>query len=117
MWMARVEARMLHREMFEADLRITSGMRPQTPGGSSLHPLGKAIDIGVWHIRQDGTTRFLTHAEQWAFAQQLQERLGEDFDVIIEGPAALDARYRTRQPHIHVEFDPKGRHAQRLVDQ
>jgi hypothetical protein len=117
MWMARAEARALHQEMFGADLRITSGMRPPTPGGSSLHPKGKAMDIGVWHRRPDGSRRFLTHDEQRAFAVELARRLGADFDIVTEGPAAMNPAYRNRAPHVHVEFDPKGRHAQRLVDQ
>lgn len=108
MWMARAEARSLHVEMFQKDMTITSGMRKQSPGGSSLHPLGRAMDI---------RSRFMSHDEQREFAARLQATLGEDFDVIVEGPAATNARYRDRPPHIHVEYDPKGRHAQRLADQ
>ncbi len=106
MWMARVEARALHQEMFERDLTITSGMRSQRPGGSSLHPLGRAMDI---------RSRFMSDEEQWTFAKRLQRRLGEDFDVVVEGPANPDPRYYHRVPHIHVEYDPKDRHAQRLT--
>lgn len=106
LWMARGEAAALHREMFDGKtMVITSAVRPQSPGGSSLHPVGRAMDI---------RTRFMTAAEQHAFADALRERLGEDFDVIVEGPAARDARYRHRPPHIHAEYDPKGRHAQTI---
>jgi len=108
MWMARAEARLLHEEMFGEDMTITSGMRRQSPGGSSLHPKGRAMDI---------RSRFMNHEQQRKFARRLQAILGEDFDVIVEGPAATNPRYRNRVPHIHVEYDPKGRHAQRLADQ
>jgi hypothetical protein len=115
MWMARAEARILHAEMFSGvEMTITSGMRKQSPGGSSLHPLGRAFDVRV--RAPDGSWE-MTAAEQWAFAAELAKRLGEDFDVVIEGPAATNPAYKSRVPHVHIEFDPKGRHAQRLVDQ
>lgn len=107
-WMARAEARALHNKIFDKDMTITSGMRRQSPGGSSLHPVGRAFDI---------RSRFMTHTEQRMFATELVRLLGEDFDVIVEGPAAVNARYINRVPHIHVEYDPKGRHAQRFADQ
>lgn len=116
MWMARAEARALHVEMFDADLRITSGMRPQSPGGSSLHPRGRAMDVGVKFQREDGSWYHMTRGEQRAYARRLQAILGEDFDVVLEGPHALNPRYRNRVPHVHIEYDPKGRHAQRLVE-
>lgn len=108
MWMARAEARLLHRQMFNKDMTITSGMRPQSPGGSSLHAVGRAMDI---------RSRFMNTEQQRTFARLLWETLGEDFDVVVEGPAATSPRYRNRPAHIHVEYDPKGRHAQRLADQ
>jgi hypothetical protein len=103
MWMAREVARQLHVEMTKKDLVITSGRRPKTRGGSSKHETGEAMDIRVWHL---GNAQ-----NQWAFADELYRRLGEDFDVIVEGEAARDERYRDRVAHIHVEYDPKGRHA------
>ena len=108
MWMARVEARILVAEMFDDDLVITSGRRPTSPGGSSKHQTGEAMDV---RSKEWGA------ASQRMFADKLRRRLGEDFDVIVEGPAAEDAKYLTfpdgkpRPPHIHVEWDPKGRHA------
>ncbi len=104
MWMAREVARALHVEMTKKDLVITSGRRPKTPGGSSLHPEGRAMDIRVWYLDSP--------QNQHAFAEELQKRLGEDFDVVVEGPASRVEFYRNRPPHIHVEYDPKGRHAQ-----
>lgn len=101
MWMARIEARLLVREMFDEDLVITSGRRPRTPGGSSKHETGEAMDIRSreWHA-----------TDQRGFASELRTRLGEDYDVIVEGPASLDPRYQDRPPHVHCEHDPKGRH-------
>jgi hypothetical protein len=115
MWMARPEARILHAEMFPGvEMTITSGMRKQSPGGSSLHPLGRAFDV---RVRAPDGSWAMTAEEQRAFAAELGKRLGEDFDVVVEGPAATSPRYLHRQPHIHIEYDPKGRHAQRMVDQ
>ena len=100
-WYARGEARVLVREMFEEDLVVNFGRGAQRPGGSSKHARGAAMDL---RSREWGT------ASQRQFAQELQDRLGEDFDVIVEGPASLDPRYQHRTAHIHVEYDPKGRH-------
>jgi hypothetical protein len=102
MWHARGEANALHREMFGAEMGVTSGRRPPTPGGSSLHGDGKAMDI---------RTKHLTQAQEAEFARKLQERLGEDFEVIIEGEFAPNEKYRNRPRHVHVEYQPKGRHA------
>lgn len=101
MWYFRLEARLLVREMFDEDLVITSGRRPQSPGGSSRHGTGDAADIR--------SREWLAPAQR-AFATELQARVGEDFDVIVEGPASLDPRYQERAPHVHGEYDPKGRH-------
>jgi hypothetical protein len=100
LWMARVEARLLVREMFDEDLVITSGRRPRTPGGSSKHATGEAMDI---RSREWGPI------DQRIFAEELGNRLGPDFDVIVEGPASLNPRYQQRVAHVHVEYDPKGR--------
>jgi hypothetical protein len=99
--MARLEARLLVREMFDEDLVITSGRRPATPGGSSKHQSGEAMDI---------RSREWAGPDQRAFATELGNRLGEDFDVIVEGPASLDPRYQNRVAHVHCEHDPRGRH-------
>jgi hypothetical protein len=99
----RIEARQLHQEMTGRDMVITSGRREPTPGGSSLHPKGRAMDIRIWYFRDTQHIR--------EFARRLRVILGPDFDVVVEGPAATDPKYRNRQPHIHVEYDPKGVHA------
>ena len=109
MWMARMEARLLHEKMFERDMTITSGRRPPTPGGSSLHGKGRAMDI---RVREPDGTWAMTTEQQRTYAERLAAILGEDFDVVVEGPAAVNPAYKARIPHIHVEYDPKGRHAQ-----
>ena len=103
MWMARLEARLLVQEMFGEDLVITSGRRKPTVGGSSLHAEGRAMDIRSKHWGP---------GDQVAFAKALQARLGEDFFVLVEGPASPDPKYRDRVAHVHVELDPKGRHTE-----
>jgi len=107
LWMARETVRTIYADVFERDLVITSAMRPQRPGGSSLHPKGRAMDI---------RTRDLQVSEIQFLADAVREALGEDFDVVIEGRGGV-GRYRNRPDHIHIEYDPKGRHAQRLADQ
>lgn len=102
MWYARCEARLLFYEMFGEDLVITSGRRPVSPKNPrSLHAHGKAMDIRVRH---------LSIPDRVAFAERLQEVLGEDFHVILEGPGATDPRYAKSVPHVHVEYEPKGKH-------
>jgi hypothetical protein len=107
MWAARIEARLLVREMFGEDLVITSGRRKATPGGSSLHLDGRAMDIRSKHWPAEAQRRF---------ADKLQDILGEDFEVIVEGPASMDVRYQHRIPHIHIEYQPKGKHAERFTE-
>lgn len=113
MWMARSEAGHLHRTVFSREMVITSGRRPATPGGSSRHQTGEAMDI---RVREPDGSWGLSNSQQREFARLLRERLGPDFDVIVEGSAATDARYANRTPHIHVEYDPKGRHLAEQVD-
>ena len=103
MWRACDRATSLMRE-FSPDapeLVITSGRRTQSPGGSSLHPHGKAMDIRTWEAY------FKDNEAIREFARILRFDLGPNYDVIVEGPASEDSRYWERVPHIHVEFDPK----------
>lgn len=79
------------------DAVCTSARRPQTQGGSSLHPKGKAVDLRT--IDLDVET-------QRDYARAVSALLGPMFDVVLEGPAAFDERYRDRVAHLHVEFDP-----------
>jgi hypothetical protein len=106
MWHFRTLALFTVEEELGEDLRITSGRRPATPGKSSAHPDGRAADIGIRH--PDGTT--WTEEETHRVHAKLARRAGEDFDVIVEGPYATDPKYKSKPPHIHGEYDPKGRH-------
>jgi hypothetical protein len=59
----------------------------------SLHYDGKALDLRVWELEDHEDT-----------AAQIQERLGQDFDVVAEWRTAENG---DRVPsHIHVEKDP-----------
>ena len=113
MWMARFEAAQVHRTIFAREMVITSGRRPATPGGSSRHETGNAMDI---RVREPDRTWAMSGQQQVEFARILTIRLGPDYDVIVEGPAATIPRYRDRVPHIHVEYDPKGRHLTEQVE-
>lgn len=76
---------------------LTSSLRPNRPGGSSLHDSGLADDY---------RTRDLDVKLQREIAEAVAEILGPDFDVILEGEAAFHDRYRDSPPHLHVELDP-----------
>lgn len=96
MWYARAVTDNVYWDLFNRTPVITSARRPTSPGGSSLHPKGKALDL---------RTRDLKQAETRALAKILQERLGPDFFVLIEGPHATNDKYRDRDPHIHVQYN------------
>lgn len=53
----------------------------------SLHYRGLALDLR--------TRYFKTQAEKSEFAGELRDRLGEEYDVVLE------------RDHVHVEFDPE----------
>lgn len=98
-WYARSVIDVAHREATGYGATCTSAYRDQSPGGSSLHPKKRAMDVRVWAFPTDQQVR--------DFAKALRDRLGPDFDVVVEGQAAEHERYRDRPPHIHVEYDPK----------
>lgn len=93
MWHARGVVDQASRDMFGRDATLTSARRE---GQKGLHPKGKAIDIRVWNM---------STMQQRAFARLLRERLGPGYDVIVEGPAAENAKYLDSEPHIHVEYE------------
>ena len=64
---------------------ITSGTEGKH-GTKSLHYEGKALDF---------RTRFLRPIEKQAIADDIANRLGKDYDVVLE------------RTHLHVEYDPK----------
>jgi len=53
---------------------------------NSLHYSGKAVDL---------RTRDMERGEQAMYRDQMKDRLGDDYDVVLE------------KDHLHVEFDPK----------
>lgn len=107
MWYARCVTGQLYREWTEGqEGTITSGKRPKSVGGSGLHPKGEALDLRVWFWGGSAPTPGQV-SDLRAFAAELRVRLGPDFDVVIEGPAAEFEKYRKRPPHIHIEHDPE----------
>jgi len=102
MWYARGVVEDTYREIFGREVVITSGRRAPTSGGSSKHGTGEAMDI---------RSKDLSEADERILAGAIARRLGEDFDVVVEGDFAPNPAYRKRSRHIHVEYDPKGRHA------
>ena len=103
MWYARGIIDAVHIELTGQGATCTSAYRPKSPGGSSLHPERRAMDVRVWAFG-DGTDPEPVRR----FAGRLRDRLGPDFDVIVEGPAAENPIYKGRPPHVHVEYDPGG---------
>ncbi len=80
---ALIAAGNLWRE-FGQELVITSGLDGEH-SARSLHYYGLAVDMRI---------NYFTKSVQETIANELQYRLGEDFDVVL---------HRT---HIHVEYDP-----------
>ena len=70
---------------FGEELVVTS-VTDSKHGEDSLHPSGNAGDL---------RTRYFTNAIKELVAQDLRERLTDEYDVVVEGD------------HIHLEFDPK----------
>lgn len=101
----------VHREETGDEATCTSAFRPATPGGSSLHPKKRALDLRTWLFGDANTDTGKARVRK--FAARLRERLGPDYDVIVEGPAAEKPKYLTyadgtkRNPHVHVEHDPR----------
>ena len=69
---------------YGAEAVITSGVDGKHSRGS-IHYSGGAVDL---------RSRDMTVSEQLAAVKELKERLGPDFDVILEGN------------HIHLEYQP-----------
>lgn len=104
----------VHREMTGSDATCTSAYRSQTPGGSSLHPFKRAVDLRTWAFGDPTTNAGKKQTRD--FAKRLRAKLGSDYDVIVEGPAAEKAYYEKRAPHVHVEWDPKPPKAEPQAD-
>ena len=72
-------------DRYNKECTITSGTDGTHSRGSE-HYKGDALDF---------RTRHLAEGEKDKIGLEIRERLGPDYDVVIEGT------------HIHVEFDPK----------
>jgi hypothetical protein len=59
---------------------------------SSAHYTGRAVDLRSRNIAEGHRERAV---------EQLEEALGEEYDVVFEGQG-------TPHEHVHVEYDPKG---------
>lgn len=70
---------------FGFDCIVTAGIDGSHSRGS-IHYKGLAVDL---------RTRHVPAAEHQKVVGKLQERLGDDFDVVLEGD------------HVHLEYDPK----------
>jgi uncharacterized protein YcbK (DUF882 family) len=73
------------RDVANAELIVTE-ITGGTHGRGSLHYVGQAADI---------RSRNLTKSQQTNVVLEMRERLGENYDVILEST------------HIHLEFQPK----------
>ena len=65
---------------------IVTSVNDGTHGKGSLHPLGCALDIRKWNLREEHRPKVVS---------LLVKRLGKEYDVILEST------------HIHVEWQPK----------
>lgn len=67
---------------------VVTSLLDGTHSPNSLHYSGYAFDL---------RTRHMAHDQIAAASKDLHERLGPDYDVVVEGD------------HLHVEYDPKWR--------
>ena len=72
-------------EKHDVECVITSGVEG-VHGRSSEHFKGDAVDF---------RTRHLTPEQEANISSEVRDRLGDDFDVVLESD------------HLHVEYDPK----------
>lgn len=76
----------VHYEVTGQQALCTSGMEGNHIQ-ESLHYRNLAVDLRIWYTDEVGETAY--------FATELQRRLGDNFDVLLE------------TTHVHVEFDPE----------
>jgi hypothetical protein len=74
---------------------ITSGL-DGTHSAGSLHYYGRAVDLRIWKIDDNGNQVFPERRELIAMVDELRRRIGADYDVVPH-----------RHSHVHVEYDPK----------
>ena len=77
---------------YQEDVVVTSVLDGKHKDGS-MHYLGKAFDIRTWTTPYSGVQ--VTQGKKNLLCYDIQNMLGEDFDVIAE------------KTHIHIEYDPK----------
>ena len=100
MWAVRAVADEVTQGVFGRDAICTSARRKKTPGGSSLHPKGEALDL---------RTRDMPAHTQRTYRDRMKAKLGDlsdGYDVVLEGPASEDKKLQERVAHLHVENDP-----------
>jgi hypothetical protein len=77
------------KEVAGREVLITSARRNR--GDTSLHEVGKAMDVRTRDLSSDTITSYI---------DKLKGSLGRDYDVV-------DESLRVDQPHIHIEYHPK----------
>jgi len=75
----------ISKSMFDIETVITCGIEG-LHSKYSLHPLGRAVDLRIWAYDS---------AQLDALVNEVRERLGKDYDIVIE------------KDHVHLEYDPK----------
>ena len=75
----------ISKSMFDIETVITCGIEG-LHSKYSLHPLGRAVDLRIWAYDS---------AQLDALVNEVRERLGKDYDIVIE------------KDHVHMEYDPK----------
>lgn len=78
---------------YEVECVVTAGADSEHSRGS-LHYVGLAADLRTQHLG-------LTMEQKLAIREELEKRLGSEYDVVLEDPNGP-------KEHIHVEFQPKG---------
>lgn len=99
MWWCLAICAEAHRDYGCPELVVTSAVDGKHMRGS-LHYSGAAIDLRFWRYveRWEETAtgwRAELKPQYWHLIEDLRERLGPDYDVVVE------------DDHLHVEYDPE----------
>jgi len=76
-------------------ITITSGL-DGTHSAGSLHYYGRAVDLRIWKIDDNGNQVFPKRQQLTQMCQELRQIIGPDYDVVVH-----------HRSHVHVEYDPK----------
>ena len=76
-------------------ITITSGL-DGTHSAGSLHYYGRAVDLRIWKIDDNGNRVFPKRQQLTQMCQELRQIIGPDYDVVVH-----------HRSHVHVEYDPK----------